>query len=881
MTRLWLAGLLRRRGGRILATASGVALAVALVASLGAFLTSSQATMTTRAVSSVAVDWQVQLQPGADVAAVGHDLTAAPGVHAIEPVLFAPTTGYQSAAGGTSLHTGPGVLVGITGTYQSAFPGSIRSLVGSHAGVLVAQQTASNLHIHPGSTVTIGIAGRPAATLTVSGVVDLPQADSFFQRVGAAPSAQPVAPPDNVLVVPSDVFARLTAGSSATVVTQLHVARSLPAAHDPATAYTEVRAAARNLEATAAGTAVVGDNVGAALDAARADSAYATLLFGFLGLPGALLAALLTSVLVSAGAARRREEQALLRTRGLTNKQVGWLAAVEALIVAGLGATIGLVLATVTDRVVLSSNAAFSAGAGPDVWYLVAPVLGLVIALLTVLVPALRDLRAKTIHDAHTIGRAQRSPWWARYGLDLIIIGGAITVFWATSQGGYALVLAPEGVPQISVSSWALLGPALLWVGGALLLWRAALLTLRWGRRPLALAIRPLAGRLSRHGSSTLSRRRPDLAKSMVLLSLSLAFAASTSIFNSTYAQQAEAAAQLANGADVTVTEPPSASVSPSAASTLSQVAGVQAVEPVQHRFAYVGSDLQDLYGVRPSSIAGVSALQDAYFIGGTARQLMATLAADPHAILVSRETAKDYQLTVGDTLRLRLQNAATSSSVTVPFRFVGIVTKFPTAPKDSFFVANASYIAQVTGSDAVGTFLVNTGGTNQPAVAAAIRRRAGSATVTDLTESRAQVGSSLTSVNLHGLTSLELGYAVLIAVASGALVLGLGLTERRRSQAIMAVLGATLRQLRGLVVAEAAVVLLGGAVGGALLGWTLSQMLVKVLTGVFDPPPDAMAVPLPYLSATGTAVVASLALASVLGARAMTRPAVQLLREL
>ena len=71
--------------------------------------------------------------------------------------------------------------------------------------------------------------------------------------------------------------------------------RAPPAAADPAAAYTAVTGAAHNLEARSAGGALVGDNLGAALDAARSDAAYAQVLFLFLGLPGAVLAALLTA----------------------------------------------------------------------------------------------------------------------------------------------------------------------------------------------------------------------------------------------------------------------------------------------------------------------------------------------------------------------------------------------------------------------------------------------------------------------------------------------------------------------------------------------------------------------------------------------------------
>ena len=37
----------------------------------------------------------------------------------------------------------------------------------------------------------------------------------------------------------------------------------------------------------------------------------------------------------------------------------------------------------------------------------------------------------------------------------------------------------------------------------------------------------------------------------------------------------------------------------------LKRIPGVSSVEPLQHRFAYIGADLQDLYGVRPQTITG------------------------------------------------------------------------------------------------------------------------------------------------------------------------------------------------------------------------------------------------------------------------------------
>ena len=897
MTGTWIVGLMRRRGGRLLSVSLGIAVAVALIASLGTFLTTSKETMTARAVHSVAVDWQVEVQAGADPTAVGAAVAKSDGVRAALPVSFAHSTGLTATAGGTTQSTGAAVVLGIPDGYRTQFPGEIRQLSGTATGVLVAQQTASNLHIRPGDAITVAFGTSHQATVTVAGVVDLPQADSLFQKVGSPAGAQPSAPPDNVVLLPAATFASVigtatspastgptppTPGPLAPVTTQIHVARTAPLPTDPAAAYSDVLGAAHNLEATLAGTGVVGNNVGAALGAARSDAAYAQMLFLFLGLPGALLAAMLTAALVGVGAQRRRDEQALLRTRGLPPRAIVRLAAAEAALVAVGGGTLGLVGGVIASQWAFGGTTSSGQPGLSLTWAVVAVLFGVLVAALTVLAPAARDLRALTVAGArHAVGRA-RSPWWMRYGLDVMVVASALVVFWVSSSDNYTLVLAPEGVATISVSYWAFLGPALLWLGGAMVLWRLATLALAHGRRPLGRLLAPLTGRLSKPAAATMSRQRRPLTRSIVLLALAISFAASTATFNATYQQQAEADAQLTNGADVRVTPAPGAPLTPAAEFAIASTPGVTHVEPIQHRFAYVGSDLQDLFGVHPGSIASVTSLQDPYFQGGTAAQLMGILAAKPDSILVSDETVKDFQLHPGDLINLRMEDSTTHQLKTIPFHYAGIAKEFPTAPKDSFFIANADYIAKATGSDAVGAYLVDTSGTNQAAVADTLRQTVGtSASVTDVTQTRAKVGSSLTSVNLAGLTRLELAFAVLLAAGAGGLVLAVGLAERRRTVAIISVLGARRRQLQGLVLAEATVVATGGLIGGAVISWGLTLMLVKVLTGVFDPPPTSVAVPTAYLSVTVATVLLALAAAAAFSARTSTRPAVEELRDL
>lgn len=885
----WISGLLRRRSGRLAAVAIGVVTAVALLASIGAFLVSSKATMTDRAIARVAVDWQVQVAAGADPTQVAATVAATPGTRVTDVVGFASVPGLTAttATGGapaTTQTTGAAKVLGLPPSYQSDFTGQLRTLAGAGTGVLVAQQTAANLHVAVGDVVSVARPGLPDATVTVQGVVDLPQADTLFQTVGAPAGSQPTAPPDNVLLMPAPLFGQifdpLAAARPDLVTSQVHVARDAPLPADPAAAFVAESGSARNTELALAGTGTVGDNLAATLGAARQDALYAQVLFLFLGVPGAVLAGLLTTAVAGAGRERRQREQALLRSRGATHRQALTFAAAEAAVVGVVGVLAGLGLAALLGRVAFGSAAFGSSSAAAAGWAGAAAVVGFAVAVATVLLPAERAWRAGRVVDAGALPPPRR-PLWARLGLDLLALGGAAAVIAATSRVGYALVLAPEGVAAISVDYWAFVGPALLWVGGGLLCWRLTDLLLRRGQRPLSTAIRPVAGPLAGVVASGLGRSRSLVTRAVVVLALAVAFAVSTAVFNATYQQQALVDARLTNGADVTVTEAPGARVPPSAAGALAAVPGVRSVEPLQHRFAYVGADLQDLYGVRPDTVAAATSLQDSWFTGGTADQMMAALSATPDGVLVSAETVADYQLHLGDAVQLRVQTAAGGAPVTATFHYVGIANEFPTAPKDSFLVANAAYLAQVTGDDTVGAFLVDTGGHDSPGVTAALRQAAGPvATVTGLSAAVATIGSSLSAVDLQGLTLLELGFAFAFGAAAGGLVLAIGMAERRRSFAILSALGARPRQAAAFVVGEAATVVVLGIALGAALGAALSRVLVAVLSGVFDPPPSALAVPWTYLGLLAAAVVGSIAVACAVVLWWARRAPVSLLRD-
>jgi putative ABC transport system permease protein len=880
----WIRSLVARRTSRLATAAIGVAVAVALLASLGMFLSSSKSTMTARAIATVPVDWQIEVQPGADPAAVLSKVTKTTGVEVALPVGFGSTTGFKATAGGSTQTTGAGVVLGLPANYRTTFPGEIRQLIGSPTGVLVAQQAAANLHVAVGDTVTFDRGRLPSAHLKVDGVIDLPQANSLFQRVGAPIGAQPQAPPDNVILVPAQQWHQLFDGLRNTSSThfQVHARISHALPSDPGSAFTSVGGSALNLEAKLAGDGLVGNNLGATLDAARSDALYAQVMFLFLGMPGAVLAGLLTITLAAAGSERRRREQGLLRTRGANVSQLISIALMETLVVAGAGGLLGLGTALVVGRLVFGT-AGFGLGAASAlVWGIAALTAGLLVSALAIARPAAREARNLSVSGSRDSRFRAETPRWQRAWLDLMLLAAAAVVFWITGKNGYHLVLAPEGAPQISVSYWAFSAPLFAWAGIGLLTLRLSDVTLRKGRSLVAKATRSFAGNLSDTVAGSMGRQRRILGRGTALVALTIAFAISTAVFNSTYRQQTHVDALLTNGADVAVNVSPGAQLAPADVARIAKVPGVSSVEPLQHRFAYVGADLQDLFGVRPSTIVGATGLQDAYFVGGTAQQLMDKIAASPDAVLVSDETVKDFQLHFGDSITLRLRSSDGNSLIDVPFHYAGIVREFPTAPSDSFLVANADYIAQQTGSGALGTLLVDTSGVSPTVVADALQRDLGtSAQVTDINSSTRLIGSSLTAVDLAGLTKVELVFALVLAAAATGLVLGLGLAERKRTFAIASALGAKDRQIGGFVWSEAAFVAIGGILLGTIGGWALSEMLVKILTGVFDPPPSSLSVPWGYLVAVGGVALGAIVSAGMGTVRKARVPHMEVLRTL
>ena len=252
---------------------------------------------------------------------------------------------------------------------------------------------------------------------------------------------------------------------------------------------------------------------------------------------------------------------------------------------------------------------------------------------------------------------------------------------------------------------------------------------------------------------------------------------------------------------------------------------------------------------------------------------MLSRLRARRDGILVSRETVTDYSLAIGDLLKLRVLDRRTGKFRVAPFHVVGVVQEFPSAPRDSFMVTNLAYLQSVThdlGPNVV--FVKASSGPVALAHRVADVARSSGAVVKNIRQQNAQTVSSITTVDLAGISRIEEAFAVLLAAAAIGLFVLVALAERRHELATMEALGASLRSVAAFVWTEAALVLGAAIALAALLGWLLAEMLVAMLQHVFDPPPDHLAVPWTFLGALTGAAVLGGCVAVALASRGLAR---------
>jgi putative ABC transport system permease protein len=895
--RLALVGL-ARSPGRTLVRVLVLAAATALLGSMLLFIGSSLKTMTASAVREVPLDWQGPVTSYVQAQKVARDTARQPDVAQASPTATAPFAAAQAAGGGGTTSSGPGSVLAVPSGYLAHID-SFRYLQGSlrPGSVVLDQQMAATLKAHIGEKVLLKPSSRARAIpYRVSGVAVVTAPDVLFQPLSPQLGPAPAQPPANVAIMPVDTFAHTFAphlriitpaslGSSAQPGAQDGVQWQVQAQVDPhalnglnpSKAYSRSAQIRHRAERSLPGQVQFVDNLYDQLNTAAQDALYAQAMYILLAVPGALVALGLAYLAALGTVERDRRDLALLRARGATRRDLLALAGVESLVLgllAGLAGT-GLAVAAIAALLPGSSSLATGRVVTTGVVSILLGVAGALAARLAATASVLRSSLVEARRSAQRPGR----PLWQRLYVDVAALAVSGLIWWLTARTGFSAVINPDSNPTLSLSVYMFLAPALLWIGATLLL-------VRLRGQLLAGAARKAAGGRATTPRAFLlasaSRRAGALNRGLVVVGLLLAFGVQLGIFAATWDQQARVDAQLTLGADVVANAPPDVAKKQDLARRIAHVPGVKATTALDHGYSYIGPDLQDTYGIDPGTFTRATTLRDSYFLDGTASQMIGRLKATHDGILVSKETITDYALKRGDPLKLRVLDRSSGRFRTVPFHVVGIVQEFPSAPKDSFMVANLAYLQRVShGAGPNVVFAKANGNPVEVARRVAQATKAAGTDVKNVRQQNAKTVSSITTVSLDGISRIERLFVIVLAAAAIGQFVAVAVSERRHELATMVALGAPLKRVGAFVWSEAAMVLGAGAVLAAGLGWVLSRMLVAMLKHAFDPPPDALTVPWGYLGGLGAATLAAALIAIALTARGLGRlPLGRILRE-
>jgi putative ABC transport system permease protein len=885
-----------RAPGRTLVRVLTLAAAVGLLGAMLLFIGHSLQTMTAGAVRSVPLDWQGPVSGHNVATRIAAGVGRQPGVEAAVPAATAPFAGleHRSGAAGT-IRTGAGFILAVPTGYSAHFH-TFRFLRGGMAPgqIVLDQQLAATLQAQPGDRVALTTRpGQRPVAFRVSGVALVTAPDALFQPLNPLLGPAPAQPPANIAILPIDTFtARVApslpsissaAGASALPGSQTGTQWQIQAQADPTAlsgspthALAQANRIRNGVERSLPGQVVFLDNLADTLTTAAEDALYAEALFIMLAVPGALVALGLAYLAALGTVERDRQGLGLLRARGASRRDLIALATLESVVLGLAAGAIGTALA------VGAVHLAGSAG-GVDTRRLLLT-FGICLAIATAGAAAARigtgiaSFRS-VVGDARRSTRRAGPPLWQRLYLDLLCLAISGLVYWLTARTGFSAVVNPDSNPTLSLSVYMFLAPALFWIGSALLI-------VRLRGRALAWAAAHAAGRRAATPTSFLlasaGRRGSAINRGLLVLGLLLAFGVSLGIFAATYDQQARVDAQLTLGADVVAIAPPGAIDQNGLVQKVDAVPGAAGVSAVDHSYAYVGPDLQDIFGVDPATLERATSLRDSYFLGGGSSEVLARLSATPDGVLVSRETITDYSLKLGDLLRLRVLDQETGSFEVAPFHVAGVVQEFPSAPKDSFMVANLAYLDRVTHDPGPNVLFIRASGDATAlgqGVAAATRSYG--TTVKDIQHQTAETVSSITTVDLRGISRIEEAFVLVLAASTMALYVAVALAERRQELATMSALGASFRTAATFLWSEAALVLGFSLALAALLGWLLARMLVAMLQHVFDPPPDHLAIPWTFLAGLGGAALVGGLLAGALATLQIRRlPLGAILRE-
>ena len=827
-------------------------------------------------------------------------IAALPGVARADQLSFVDLAP-GSLRAGAKRAAGAVRVFGFDDTYRR-HDGSIRIVSGSYqpGHGLLSAEAARALSVAPGGTVQVEVAGRDRPlSVPISGITDLSRARSLFYSRQGQQLEQFLYVRDAVVIEPP-LFARAIVPAFQKTTSGDDVVKSRPILEvdvgvergrldaDPGTALAQTKAVAAAVTGVAPGQDYLIDNVSNTLQVARDDARVAKRMFVFLGLPGALLAAILAAYAGGVLASALRREQAILRIRGADRRHLLRMHALRTLALTAAGSVVGLVIGMASAVAVLSADALARASTASLVASALLGAGGGFAACGAALYASGRRAINREISEERA-QLASRPPAWRRLRLDV-----AVLLVLAAAEGFALRTGAFEGVAgsvyngrAVSLRMHLVIVPIGVWVAGVLLL--ARVVERAFSHLPsLPRFGRPLWGILAR----SVRRRSWAAAGGVVVVALIFALGTSVASFTASYNRAKAADARFVVGSDLRVTPSPTSKVEhpPRYADAL-RVPGVQESTPVvfsldnavlESRF---NEDAANLAAVDPAGFAHVAALADSNFVEATAAGAMDALRRDPDGVFLTGDLADYLAVEPGDPVKV-LFARGTKQQKLAGMKVLGLFERLPGFPEGADVLANLQRQVDLIPSTSASFFLARTADPSHATLArvvAGLREGPGSVDALQIDTRETALDkdqSSLAALNIHGLLTLDSAYALaMAATAVTVFVFGL-LLQRRREYVTLRAQGMRAGEIRALLVVEAGGVTAFGCLAGLLVGGAMAYFLVSVLRPLFVLHP-AVVLPAGEV-ATLAALVLGVSLVASLAATTLVNrlPPTELLRD-
>jgi len=514
--------------------------------------------------------------------------------------------------------------------------------------------------------------------------------------------------------------------------------------------------------------------------------------------------------------AQRSRELALLRALGATRGQVVRSLIAESFVVGLLGAILGLGLGVFVAYGLQGLFKAIGADIPTDGLVLlprtvlVGVLIGVLVTVVAALAPAVRASRippmAALREDAALPARSLRAR--AIIGGLLLGLGLVSMTAGAAAGGGSGSQVVGLGVLAALIGA-IVISPA---IAGPLV-------------RALGFAYPRVFGTVGALALQNAERQPRRTAATASALMIGLALVTALTIFASSAKASVTGVIDRVLGADYLISNQTQRPFPSQVAVDVAKVPGVAVASAVQLVPARVDGRDALIIGVDPATLGAMVSLD---FSSGS----LADLGAD--GMVVDSSSAKDAGLKLGDRATVRLPIGSAQ------VRVVGIYE--PAGQLTGFLVSNAPLAAAGLALGDSLVYVKAEAGADLTQVQEAIGKALGAyptVQVQSQAQFKEQIISSVNQVLLIMVMLLSL--AILIAVLGIVNTLVLSVIERTREIGMLRAVGALRRQIRAMVVLEALVIAIYGAVVGLALGlWfavALQRTLVEQGIDVLDIP--------------------------------------------